>query len=63
MTSFYDTKKDETIVIGDGYAIVYDSEGFSKNILAVKDGDVDNIIEMLENNDTRYEPFHNEEIN
>ena len=63
MTSFYDTKKDETIVIGDGYAIVYDNEGFSKNILAVKDGDVDNIIEMLESNESRYEPFHNEENN
>ena len=59
MSSYYDIKNDETIVIGDGYAIIYDKEGYSKNIISVKDVDVDSLIEMLNSNDGRYEAFHN----
>tara|TARA_R110002050_G_scaffold44472_1_gene105927 strand:+ start:412 stop:603 length:192 start_codon:yes stop_codon:yes gene_type:complete len=62
MSSYYDTKNDETIVIGDGYAIVYDKEGFSKNIISVKDDDVSSLIEMLESNDERYEAFRNDPL-
>ena len=59
MMSYYDTQKDETIIIEDGCAIVYDSEGFAKTILNVTGSDEERMIEMLEERDSRYESFYN----
>ena len=63
MVSYYDIKKDETIIIEDGCAIVYDSEGFARTILNVTDDDdVERMIEMLEES-KNYESFYNEPLN
>ena len=56
---YHDTLKDEVITIEDGYAVVYDSEGFSKMIMEVKEGDEEKVVEMMESNNTRYVSFHN----
>jgi len=63
MSSFYDIKKDETILIEDGCAIVYDNEGFAKTILQVIDSDIEKMIEMLEASEQRYESFYNLPLN
>ena len=61
MSSYYDIRKDETIIIDDGYAIVYDNEGYARTILQVEDGDVERMIEMLEES-KNYESFYNEPL-
>ena len=61
MSSYYDIKKDETIIIEDGCAIVYDNEGYARTILQVEDGDVERMIEMLEES-KNYESFYNEPL-
>jgi len=54
---YYDIRKNETIIIEDGCAIVYDAEGYSKVIINVTGSDEEKMIEMLEENDERYELF------
>jgi hypothetical protein len=61
MSSYYDIRKDETIIIEDGCAIVYDNEGYARTILQVEDGDVERMIEMLEES-KNYESFYNEPL-
>jgi hypothetical protein len=61
MSSYYDIRKDETIIIDDGCAIVYDNEGYARTILQVEDGDVERMIEMLEES-KNYESFYNEPL-
>ena len=61
MNSYYDIRKDETIIIDDGDAIVYDNEGYATTILQVEDGDVERMIEMLEES-KNYEWFYNEPL-
>ena len=56
---YHDTMKDEVIIIEDGYAVVYDSEGYSKMIMEVKEGDEEKVVEMMEDNSVRYVSFHN----
>ena len=58
MSSYYDIRKDETIIIEDGCAIVYDNEGYARTILKVTDSDVERMIEMLEES-KNYESFYN----
>ena len=59
MMKYYDTLNDEVITIEDGYAVVYDNEGFSKMIMEVKEGDEEKVVEMMEDNSARYVSFHN----
>jgi|TARA_R110001592_G_scaffold338392_1_gene625422 hypothetical protein len=61
MVSFYNTKDGEIVTIEDGYAVIYDKDGFSKNIIGVKDEDVESLIEMMTES-SRYEAFHNEPL-
>jgi hypothetical protein len=58
VNSFYDIRKGETIIIEDGYAVIYDNEGFSKNIISVQDEDKEALIEMMTES-SRYESFYN----
>ena len=59
MNSFYDVRKEETVIIEDGYVVIYDNEGFSKNIISVQDEDKEALIEMMTES-SRYETFYRE---
>ena len=56
-THYYDNKKNETIVFYDEYAVVVDSEGWTKSLIEYKDIDVNDVMKKM-NNSSRYECFN-----
>ena len=53
---YYDNKKNETIVFYDEYAVVVDSEGWTKSLIEYKDIDVEDVMKKMDNS-SRYECF------
>ena len=53
---YYDNKKNETIVFYDEYAVVVDSEGWTKKLIEYTDIDPNDVMEKM-NKSSRYECF------
>ena len=53
---YYDNKKNETIVFYDEYAVIVDSEGWTKSLIEYNDIDVEDVMEKM-NKSRRYEAF------
>ena len=60
-THYYDNKKNETIVFYDEYAVVVDSEGWTKSLIEYNDIDVEDVMNKM-NKSSRYECFKVESV-
>ena len=61
MVSYYDNQKDETIHVEDGSVIIYDSEGYTKSMIELKDDDMSRVVDIMKSSN-RYEEFYNEPL-
>ena len=55
-THYYDNKKNETIVFYDEYAVIVDSEGWTKSLIEYNNINVYDVMEKM-NTSSRYESF------